>query len=85
MHGFAQRSEVGVAQAWVDAQAGARPLPAQPVAVEDSAGRVLAADLVATIDVPTFQRAAMDGFALRGVEARQIGRVGRGWGGETHR
>ena len=73
MHGFAQRSEVGVAQAWVDAQASARPLPVQPVAVEDSAGRVLAADLVATIDVPTFQRAAMDGFALRGAETDGAG------------
>jgi molybdopterin molybdotransferase len=73
MHGFAQRSEVGAAQAWVDGRAGARPLPAQPVAVEESAGRVLAADLVAPIDVPTFQRAAMDGFALRGAETDGAG------------
>jgi molybdopterin molybdotransferase len=73
MHGFAQRSEVEVAQAWVDGRAGARPLPAQAVAVEESAGRVLAADLVAPIDVPTFQRAAMDGFALRGAETEGAG------------
>lgn len=73
MHGFAQRSEVGAAQAWVDGRAGARALPTQPVAVEESAGRVLAADVVAPIDVPTFQRAAMDGFALRGADTEGAG------------
>lgn len=63
MRGFAQRTDVASALAWVDAHSA--PLPADAVAVEDAAGRVLAADLVAPIAVPEFDRAAMDGFALR--------------------
>lgn len=71
MHGFAQRREVGEALAWVDAKAQA--LPAEPVAVDDSADRVLAADLLAPIAVPAFQRSAMDGFALRGADTSGAG------------
>ncbi|MDN3919905.1 molybdopterin molybdotransferase MoeA [Roseateles violae] len=71
MHGFAQRSEVGAALAWVDAAA--RPLPPEAVEVEASAGRVLAAELLAPIAVPGFQRAAMDGFALRGADTAGAG------------
>jgi len=40
-------------------------LPAEPVPVEDAAGRVLAADLRAAGDVPAFDNSAMDGFAVR--------------------
>jgi molybdopterin molybdotransferase len=40
------------------------PLPAEPVAVEDAVGRVLAADLRAAADVPRFDNSAMDGFAV---------------------
>ena len=38
---------------------------AEPVPVEDAAGRVLAADVVAAADVPRFANSAMDGFAVR--------------------
>jgi molybdopterin molybdotransferase len=41
------------------------PLPAEPVGVEDAAGRVLAADVTAARDVPGFDNSAMDGFAVR--------------------
>jgi molybdopterin molybdotransferase len=41
------------------------PLPAEPVAIEDAAGRVLAADVRAATDVPRFDNSAMDGFAVR--------------------
>lgn len=41
------------------------PLTAEPVNVEDAAGRVLAADLRAAADVPHFDNSAMDGFAVR--------------------
>jgi molybdopterin molybdotransferase len=41
------------------------PLPTEPVAVEDAAGRVLAADVTAAADVPGFDNSAMDGFAVR--------------------
>ncbi len=41
------------------------PLPAEPVAVEDAADRVLAEDLRAASDLPRFDNSAMDGFAVR--------------------
>jgi molybdopterin molybdotransferase len=42
-----------------------RALPAEPVPVEDAAGRVLAEDVRAATDVPRFDNSAMDGFAVR--------------------
>ena len=45
-----------------------QPLAAESVAVTDAAGRVLAADMVAENAVPGFDRAAMDGYAVRGEE-----------------
>ena len=39
--------------------------PAEPVALEAALGRVLAAEIVAPIDVPGFSRSDMDGFAVR--------------------
>ncbi len=41
------------------------PLPAQTVALASALGRVLAHDLAAPIDVPPFDRANVDGFAVR--------------------
>jgi molybdenum cofactor synthesis domain-containing protein len=35
------------------------------VPIDDAVGRVLAEDFIATIDVPPFHRAAMDGYAVR--------------------
>jgi putative molybdopterin biosynthesis protein len=42
-----------------------RPLPAEDVALADALGRVLAADVVAPLDVPAFDRSNVDGFAVR--------------------
>jgi putative molybdopterin biosynthesis protein len=42
-----------------------RPLPAEEVALPDALGRVLAADVVAPVDVPGFDRSNVDGFAVR--------------------
>ena len=42
-----------------------RRLPAEQVALARADGRVLARDLVAPIDLPSFANSAMDGFALR--------------------
>jgi putative molybdopterin biosynthesis protein len=41
------------------------PLAAEPVALAAALGRVLAADVLAPTDVPPFDRAGVDGFALR--------------------
>ena len=43
---------------------GLRAPPAETVALLDSAGRVLAADVVADRDQPPFDRATRDGFAV---------------------
>jgi molybdopterin molybdotransferase len=66
MHGFRQRAEVPVALAWIDLHA--TRLPAEQVKLEDAAGRTLATPVIAPLDVPGFDRAAMDGYALRGAE-----------------
>jgi molybdopterin molybdotransferase len=42
-----------------------QPLPAERVALEDAAGRVLAEAAAAAVDLPPFPSSAMDGFALR--------------------
>jgi len=45
--------------------AAARPLPAEEVAVGDALGRVAAADARSAVDLPPFDRSAMDGYAVR--------------------
>src|SRR5439155_16383201 len=42
-----------------------RPLPAEKVPLSSALGRVLAADVSAPVDVPGFDRANVDGFAVR--------------------
>jgi molybdenum cofactor synthesis domain-containing protein len=44
------------------------------VALSKAAGRVLAADVVATRDVPPFARASMDGYAVRSEDTAGAGR-----------
>ena len=44
------------------------PLPGERVALADALGRVLAGDVAAPIDVPPFDRANVDGFALRAAD-----------------
>ena len=66
MRGFRQRHAVQEAWDWIDAF----PVPrvAESVALGDACGRILAEDVVSTIDVPGFDRSAMDGYAVRGDE-----------------
>jgi len=66
MRGFTRRAEVGAVWEWI-AQHATR-LGAEGIAVEQAAGRVLADDAISALDVPAFDRAAMDGYALRGDE-----------------
>jgi putative molybdopterin biosynthesis protein len=42
-----------------------RPLEAEEIALAEALGRVLAADVIAPIDVPGFDRSNVDGFAVR--------------------
>ena len=62
MRGFAQRHTVETALAWLDAQL--QPLPSELVPLRKTAGRVLAASVVSGVDVPGFDRATMDGYAV---------------------
>lgn len=67
MRGFAQRATVEAATAWIDAALPAfAALPTVPVSLKDAAGRILAANIVSTVNVPGFARSMMDGFAVRG-------------------
>ena len=45
-----------------------QPLEPEPVPVAEAAGRVLAQDVVALVDLPPFRSSAMDGFAIRAAD-----------------
>jgi molybdopterin molybdotransferase len=45
-----------------------RPLDGEPVAIEAAAGRVLAEDARARVDLPPFASSAMDGYAVRAAD-----------------
>jgi molybdopterin molybdotransferase len=62
MKGFARRHTVQAALAWLDAQL--QPLEPESVPLRAAAGRVLAASVVSDVDVPGFDRATMDGYAV---------------------
>lgn len=56
---------IGYEQALEMLLQGVAPLPREPVAVDDAAGRILAAELISPVSLPRFDNAAMDGYALR--------------------
>jgi molybdopterin molybdotransferase len=62
MRGFVERHTVKAALAWLDAQL--QPLAAEDVPLRTAAGRVLANSIVSDVDVPGFDRATMDGYAV---------------------
>ena len=62
MRGFAHRHTVEAALRWLDAQL--RPPRTETVPLAAAAGRVLADTLVSDVDVPGFDRATMDGYAV---------------------
>ena len=71
------------------------PLEVERVEIADAAGRVLAEDVLADTDLPPFDRAQMDGYAVRsedfaaggGARLRVVGEAaaGRGWRGVVRR
>jgi molybdopterin molybdotransferase len=67
MRGFTARATVEEAIQWLDSVlprlAG---LPTDEVPLCDAADRVVARDVFSTVDVPSFTRSMMDGFAVRG-------------------
>lgn len=65
MRGFAKRHTVAGALAWLDAQL--QTLEAEAVPLRIAAGRVVAAQVASEVDVPGFDRATMDGYAVAAV------------------
>jgi molybdopterin molybdotransferase len=66
MRGFARRTTVEAALAWVDGQT--KQLSREQVSIWQAAGRVLAQEVVSSVDVPGFARSMMDGYALQAAE-----------------
>jgi len=66
MRGFRDRAEVADVIALLTSRL--RSLSAENVDLLAAAGRVLAGDVIAEVAVPTFDRSAMDGYALRGAQ-----------------
>ena len=96
MRGFASRTTVEVAWEWIAEHASV--LKAESVPLLDAWGRTLASDLVASRNVPSFDRSAMDGYAVRAgetvgasdynpLEFRIVGESlpGRAWTGQVER
>ena len=63
---MAELHSIEEAQALVLARV--RTLEAEPVPLAEAAGRVLAADARASVDLPPFPSSAMDGFAVRAAD-----------------
>lgn len=55
--------------------ANARKVKTEMIGVDTSLGRVLAQDVVSTINVPHFKKAAMDGYAVRSQDTTGASRV----------
>jgi molybdopterin molybdotransferase len=64
--GFRTRASVSEVVALIDARI--EPLASESVPLAGAAGRILSGDVVAAGPVPPFDRAAMDGYAVRGEE-----------------
>ncbi|MBW2267183.1 MAG: molybdopterin molybdotransferase MoeA [Deltaproteobacteria bacterium] len=64
MRGFAERADVEEVEDFLVEHT--RVLPAEPVALLECGGRVLAEDVKSAVAVPGFPRVAMDGYAVRG-------------------
>ncbi|MEX2188409.1 MAG: gephyrin-like molybdotransferase Glp [Pirellulales bacterium] len=68
MRGFARRWTVDAVLAWVDAHTAA--LDGEMISLDRAAGRVLTEDIVSQSDVPPFDRAMMDGYAVRAADTQ---------------
>ncbi len=68
MRGFHLRASVSDVRALIASRV--RSIEAESIAIQASAGRVLAREVVARASVPGFDRSAMDGYAVRGVETQ---------------
>lgn len=66
LRGFRDRAEVATVTALLAGRC--HPLPSESLNIADAAGRLLAQEIRSDVAVPGFDRAAMDGFAVRAEE-----------------
>ena len=66
LKGFSRRAPLADLLAWIDEQV--QPLGVERVAFRDAYDRVLAEDVLSRVNVPSFARAAMDGYAVRSAD-----------------
>jgi molybdopterin molybdotransferase len=66
LRGFADRASLTDAIGWIDRHSGR--LDGDVIALDNAAGRILAAPITAQEDLPRADRAATDGYALRAAE-----------------
>src|SRR2546421_7959553 len=59
---------IPIAEAFDIVLARTSALPVESVAISESSGRILAEDIVADTDLPPFDRAQMDGYAVRAAD-----------------
>ena len=75
-----QHELISVQAAWADLATQVSPGPTEPLAIHDGLGRVLAEPVIATDDYPPFDKAMMDGYAVRAAECAAPGAVLRSVG-----
>src|SRR4051794_20894022 len=68
MRGFPRRTTVETALTWIDQNA--RRMTAEQTSLWQAADRVLANEIVSTVNVPGFARSMMDGFALQAADTQ---------------
>lgn len=82
------RMMISVSEAISIVKEQARALPEEEIALTDALGRVLAEDVIADTDLPPFDRAQMDGYAVRAADTKNVpaqlrvvgeAAAGRGW------
>lgn len=66
MRGFATRESVAGTLRWLDTIT--PPLGSELVHVTEAAGRILSQDITSPVDVPSFRRAMMDGYAVHAID-----------------
>lgn len=66
MRGFTERTDLESALGMLRSSVG--PLEGEAVLLPQALGRTLARDVASSVDVPGFNKSAMDGFALRAAE-----------------
>lgn len=68
MRGFKQRSPVDDIISWLDQQS--IHLQTETINIQDACGRILAEDITSNINIPSFSRSMMDGYAIKASDAQ---------------